>query len=135
MIAYTIYDQFSGMVIGHSFCSSLDDLKPGCVVGHIDSSKYYIDVSSRSCIEIPLKPSEHHDFDYTVKKWVVDADKAWALTRSKRNQLLASSDWRVTQASETGSPMDPAWASYRQALRDITSQIDPLNIVWPIAPA
>lgn len=24
-----------------------------------------------------------------------------------------------------------AWATYRQALRDITLQADPLNIVWP----
>jgi len=28
-----------------------------------------------------------------------------------------------------------AWATYRQALRDITAQKDPLNITWPVKPA
>jgi hypothetical protein len=26
------------------------------------------------------------------------------------------------------------WASYRQALRNITTQSDPFNIIWPTAP-
>lgn len=26
------------------------------------------------------------------------------------------------------------WASYRQALRDITTQSDPFNIQWPVPP-
>jgi len=35
-----------------------------------------------------------------------------------------------TQLSD--SPVDKAaWATYRQALRDITTQVDPFNIKWP----
>ena len=61
--------------------------------------------------------------------------EAAANVRSRRNQLLADSDW--TQAAD--SPADSAaWAIYRSALRDITSlpgfpwlaESD-----WPEAPA
>ena len=52
--------------------------------------------------------------------------------RAQRNQLLAESDW--TQVAD--APVDQAaWATYRQALRDITDQVGfPTDIVWPVAP-
>ena len=52
--------------------------------------------------------------------------------RDKRNTLLAESDW--TQVDD--APVDKAaWAVYRQALRDITSQAEfPHNVVWPTKP-
>lgn len=52
--------------------------------------------------------------------------------RSRRNKLLSESDW--TQVSD--SPVDKqAWANYRQALRDLTSQTEfPLNVIWPVKP-
>lgn len=60
---------------------------------------------------------------------------AWAAVRAKRNALLAASDWIVTRAIERGEAVPAAWLAYRQALRDITLQADPFNIVWPPAPA
>lgn len=55
----------------------------------------------------------------------------WAVIRDQRNTLLAACDW--TQLSD--APVDDlAWAVYRQALRDITTQSDPFNILWPAAP-
>ena len=52
--------------------------------------------------------------------------------RAKRNTLLAASDW--TQVAD--APVDQAaWATYRQALRDITAQDGfPENVSWPVAP-
>lgn len=52
--------------------------------------------------------------------------------RAKRNTLLAASDW--TQVAD--APVDQAaWATYRQELRDITSQEGfPEAITWPVAP-
>jgi hypothetical protein len=47
---------------------------------------------------------------------------------TQRNQMLKDSDW--TQVAD--SPVDKAvWATCRQALRDITTQVDPFSIVWP----
>lgn len=55
----------------------------------------------------------------------------WADIRNDRNIRLALCDW--TQLAD--SPADKAaWASYRQALRDVTEQADPFNIVWPVEP-
>lgn len=52
--------------------------------------------------------------------------------RNKRNQLLTATDW--TQVAD--APVDKAaWATYRQALRDIPQQEGfPDNVVWPVAP-
>lgn len=55
-------------------------------------------------------------------------DRAWEDVRTERNRRLAGSDW--TQLPD--SPADkPAWAAYRQQLRDVTQQPDPFNIDWP----
>ena len=55
----------------------------------------------------------------------------WSSVRAERNKRLADCDW--TQLPD--APVDAAaWASYRQELRDITSQPDPFNIAWPTAP-
>lgn len=79
-------------------------------------------------------PSSSHVFDYAQKQWVLDADKAWQQVRAKRDSLLAATDWRVIKAQESGQPLDAAWQAYRQALRDITLQPDPAQIVWPDPP-
>lgn len=52
--------------------------------------------------------------------------------RFERNAKLAESDW--TQVAD--APVDKAaWATYRQALRDITAQVGfPLTITWPVQP-
>ena len=52
--------------------------------------------------------------------------------RKYRNGLLAASDW--TQVAD--APVDQAaWATYRQALRDITAQAGfPETIAWPAVP-
>jgi hypothetical protein len=52
--------------------------------------------------------------------------------RAQRNVLLQQSDW--TQVAD--APVDQAaWATYRQALRDITAQAGfPETINWPVAP-
>jgi len=52
--------------------------------------------------------------------------------RSQRNQLLTASDW--TQVLD--APIDrTAWASYRQSLRDITSEDGcPASVQWPNDP-
>ena len=56
----------------------------------------------------------------------------WHVIRAERNSKLIASDW--TQVAD--APVDAAqWAAYRQALRDITNQTNPFNIIWPALPA
>ena len=69
----------------------------------------------------------------------LDADESaakvgaqWNVIRAERNKLLFASDW--TQLPD--APVDAAaWATYRQALRDITTQANPFAIVWPESPS
>lgn len=55
-----------------------------------------------------------------------------ASVRIERNAKLAASDW--TQVAD--APVDKAaWATYRQALRDISAQADfPATVAWPTQP-
>ena len=56
-----------------------------------------------------------------------------AEARMYRNQLLSESDW--TQLPDVPQALKDAWATYRQALRDITAQSGfPTNIVYPTKP-
>jgi hypothetical protein len=52
--------------------------------------------------------------------------------RGERNSLILESDW--TQLPD--APVDKAaWATYRQALRDLTDQAGfPFSVVWPSQP-
>jgi hypothetical protein len=64
-------------------------------------------------------------------KAIKDAEQASAV-RQNRSDRLADCDW--TQVAD--APVDKAvWATYRQALRDITTQSGfPWTITWPDAP-
>jgi hypothetical protein len=60
-----------------------------------------------------------------------DAEQAKSV-RNSRNEKLKECDWRVVKALESNLPQDFAWATYRQALRDITAQAGfPWTITWP----
>ena len=53
--------------------------------------------------------------------------------RSKRNQLLTESDW--TQSRDVFLSNDKEWKTYRQQLRDLPKNTDPMNTVWPTKPS
>ena len=60
-----------------------------------------------------------------------DAEQAAAI-RSQRNAKLAACDW--TQLADSSADK-PSWATYRQALRDVTGQAGfPWNVTWPVEP-
>lgn len=76
----------------------------------------------------PVFANAQEQADYEALK---DAEQASA-ARRERNEKLSACDW--TQLAD--STADKAlWATYRQALRDITKQDGfPWNIVWPTEP-
>jgi hypothetical protein len=56
--------------------------------------------------------------------------------RARRNLYLNASDWVVVRALELEEAVPEEWATYRQALRDVTEQESfPLTVVWPDPPA
>ena len=52
--------------------------------------------------------------------------------RILRNELLLECDW--TQLVDIPTETKELWQTYRQGLRDITSQTNPFSIVWPVKP-
>ena len=52
--------------------------------------------------------------------------------RMRRNKLLAESDW--TQSRDVLLSNDEEWKTYRQQLRDLPKNTDPMNPEWPIKP-
>jgi hypothetical protein len=55
-----------------------------------------------------------------------------ASVRTERNAKLAETDW--TQLADSSADK-VAWATYRQALRDIPDQADfPITVTWPDKP-
>jgi hypothetical protein len=97
----------------------------------------------------PVKTSNAPDFDsktHNVKQSVELVDGSWAQVwsivqideqvatnnvRAHRNRLISDTDWMAL----TDNTMPPEWASYRQALRDLTSQDGfPFAVAWPEKP-
>jgi hypothetical protein len=63
-----------------------------------------------------------------------EIDEKWYYVRAERNNFLSSCDWTQVNDSPLSQVDKDAWATYRQALRDITLQQDPFNIIWPVSP-
>lgn len=68
----------------------------------------------------------------SAEEFAARTERQAASMRAERTRLLFQSDW--TQLSD--SPVDQAvWAAYRQALRDVPSQIGfPWAVNWPPKP-
>ena len=78
-----------------------------------------------------------------VKQWAPfsDADKqeierqAAENIRSERNAKLTASDWTQLDDTPLNGTAKSAWATYRQGLRDITTQAGfPFSVTWPDLP-
>jgi hypothetical protein len=66
-----------------------------------------------------------------------DAARVLSNALTLRQSLLIGSDWTDTLSAHDrlGETLYQQWQTYRQALRDITSQPGfPADIVWPTAP-
>lgn len=94
-------------------------------------------VADGELVLMPPKPGNYYEFDYGSRQWVLDTSLAEFDVRSKRNSLLQESDWTDTASAPArlGEAVYQSWQSYRQALRDVTSQPGfPLEVVWPTPP-
>ena len=60
-------------------------------------------------------------------------DAQWTQVRAQQRDLLYKSDWTCS-VTDYEVPNKSEWVQYRQALRDVTKQSDPFNIVWPPRP-
>tara|TARA_R110002020_G_scaffold469396_1_gene694392 strand:+ start:376 stop:651 length:276 start_codon:yes stop_codon:yes gene_type:complete len=69
--------------------------------------------------------------DVEEQAWADGAnDRAAVAVRRERDAKLAACDWRAS----SDVTLDTAWRTYRQALRDVPSQL-PGAITWPVEPS
>ena len=85
--------------------------------------------------EMPLKPSEHHVFNYSTEGWELTDEQAGKINREIRLELLLDSDWTQLTDSPLTDAKKTEWATYRQQLRDLVMTTDPDSTVWPTKPS
>ena len=72
--------------------------------------------------------------DPTQEEIDIKIDEKWLEIRELRNNLLQQSDWTQFQDSPiTGSKLTE-WQTYRQSLRNITTQSNPFDLSWSSQP-
>lgn len=135
---FTIYKTDTGEIVQSGTCSAADyDLQhipDGCSIIELEADPVNQYVSNLVAIDKPAKPNDFCVFDYVTKQWVDELDLAKNFVGRNRAVLLQQSDW--TQIPDVPLATKTQWASYRQALRDITTQEGyPFNVVWPTPPA
>ena len=72
--------------------------------------------------------------DATEEEISAKLEEKWVEVRIMRDALLAQSDWTQFQDSPLSGTTLVEWQTYRQSLRDITSQPNPYNLSWPAKP-
>lgn len=84
-------------------------------------------------LEVPFPPDADGKI-WNGSGWAA-ISASWESIRSTRDAKLASSDWTQLQDTALSEGARLAWATYRQALRDITDAFDsPSDVVWPASP-
>jgi hypothetical protein len=146
-MVYSVYELDTGEFTGARLSGDPDFVQrntpAGMAVlsGEHDHQRWRVDLRSGDLI--PFQPSMPADnalvtwhWDEQAWRWTPIPTRASKLTivREQRNALLAASDWAALPDVPMSVERREAWATYRQALRDITEQADPFNIVWPQAP-
>jgi len=119
----------------------IDPSGPTCVSFVQEGSVLYNDFATFDLVPVsnelvgkPLKVTKVNDsYVLTVDDSAITADQ-WASVRTQQRDLLYKSDWTCS-VTDYEVPNKPDWITYRQALRDVTTQPDPFNIVWPAPPS
>jgi hypothetical protein len=114
----------------------------GCTViqGRHDHARVRVDLSTGALV--PYQPPEPAADEWQTWRWDAEAWR-WVSepttaalardARAERARRLLACDW--TQLPDVPAWTAQAWATYRQALRDITVQPGfPVSITWPEEP-
>ena len=125
MISITVYDITSGKILRKAM------LSPEMVEANLSEGEGWIDGFYDPMLFV-VEDGVAKKIDNEQLE-AAQTDTAWRTLRMVRNSYLAASDW--TQVPD--APVDrAAWATYRQALRDLPyNTTDPRNPAWPTPPA
>ena len=123
----------SGIAQDKSHVSDMEGTKTIFNVSANPGTESFYSVTEGKVVAMPKKPGDNYKFNYSTKQWTLDVAAIELAARALREKLLQESDY--TQYIDVTLPNKEAWATYRQALRDITKQSGfPTNITWPTKP-
>ena len=85
---------------------------------------------------VELTAEENAARNLEEQAWIDgEFDRAILQLRQQRNQKLAATDWRAL----SDQTLTQEWLGYRQALRDLTQDLDTIedvnSVVWPSEPS
>lgn len=98
----------------------------------VDGYQYAIEIKQQSdgswaqeMVQVEI-PEAHYLNNVAVQVQTVKAD---------RDRMLAATDWIVAKSLESAELVPETWKTYRQALRDLSTQPGfPFSIQWPELP-
>ena len=131
---FTACDANTGQVLFSGTAFNPKSLEINNVIVYLDQEYTEGWIANGMHFDLPAKPNEFCVFDYVTKQWVDTrtVQTEWDSVRNKRDLLLLDCDW--TQLPDVVLSNKDQWVTYRQELRDITTQPDPFNIIWPTPP-
>ena len=81
---------------------------------------------------------ETQEWNSESEQWIttpIPEEVFWERLRGERNLKLTNSDWSQLPDAPLTTAKKTAWATYRQALRDLPENTeDPKNVTWPLQP-
>jgi hypothetical protein len=134
---FTVYNPTTGQILRLGACPDVDVQSQAgtgeAVLPSLAKQNQY--VVNGAFVDLPAKPGNNYDYDYTNKVWVLNTDQAALQIRNTRTSLLTQCDWTQATDSPLTASVKQQWITYRQALRDITKQSTfPTTVTWPTAP-
>lgn len=119
--------------------SAISRLRPGCAWWMEEESLENLHWEESNTVDPPTQEEIDAEIEIITQEFIEFN------LRRQRDILLYETDWIVTKYAELGQPVPDEWKTYRQALRDITQNIDGLvidpeeicmvgNVNWPQKP-
>jgi hypothetical protein len=115
-----------------------------CQLSDLPYSGRWGDAESFQFIEVPegldpqcimaVKDGDQITLTEDPAKVQAKLDAQWTSVRAQQRQKLYESDWTCS-VTDYEVPNKSDWVQYRAQLRDVTTQSDPFNIVWPQRPS
>lgn len=136
-VFYVKYDIATGQILssGNTQATAIEGRDGFMVVdGPVDNTLFKVE--NQQIVALPPSPGPDYVYNFTTNQWEINILRVTGQVLQQRNDLLYASDWTQLPNGPLTPTQQTAWATYRQELRDITSQPGyPTNVVWPVPPA
>lgn len=129
-VQFIVYRPETGQILRAGTCAATDiDLQPNIgeavIEGEASDDAHYI--VDGQITDLPPCPGDWAEFDFAARAWIDPRSPAEALAEARAPTIaaarayLAETDWYVTRAAETGTPIPDDIAAARAEARATAS--------------